>query len=113
GDLRRPFMAAGDGLEGYLFPASYDVPVRAEPPEVLAMFLQRFEQELDEGTLAGLEDSGLPLRDWVILASLVQSEAGDDSEMPVIAGVFLNRLDRGMPLQSDPTVAYGLGKDLP
>lgn len=100
------------GLEGYLFPASYDIPTRSTPEQVLEMFLDRFELEL-QGTEERLEELGLSLREWVILASLVQSEAGNDGEMPVIAGVFLNRLDEGMPMQSDPTVAYGLGKSLP
>ncbi len=99
-------------LEGYLFPASYDIPTRSTPEEVIAMFLDRFELEL-AGSEERLAELGLDLRDWVILASLVQSEAGSDEEMPVIAGVFLNRLEEGMPMQSDPTVAYGLGKTLP
>jgi len=111
-----PVAGAGrtvDGLEGYLFPASYDVPVRDDLDAIVARFLRRFEQELDDATLVRLADEALDLHTWVTLASMVQAEAANDAEMPIIAGVFRNRLDIGMPLQSDPTVAYGLGKDLP
>ena len=105
--------AEAETLEGYLFPASYDVPVHDELDAVLARLVRRFEQELDPDTRARLEASGLDVHAWVTLASMVQAEAANDLEMPIIAGVFLNRLELGMPLQSDPTVAYGLGKDLP
>ncbi len=100
-------------LEGYLFPASYDIPVNSTPAQVIDLFLDRFDAELDEATLARLGELGLSIREWVILASVVQSEAGSVDEMPIIAGVFLNRLGLDMPLQSDPTVAYGLGKTMP
>ncbi len=106
-------VEAVDGLEGYLFPASYDVPVHDDLDAIATRFLGRFEQELDDATLTRMADEGLDLHAWVTLASMVQAEAANDAEMPIIAGVFRNRLDIGMPLQSDPTVAYGLGKDLP
>ena len=102
-----------DTLEGYLFPAAYEVPVHEALDAVLTRMVQRFEAELDEATLAQLEAAELDVHAWVTLASMVQAEAANDQEMAIIAGVFLNRLDLGMPLQSDPTVAYGLGKDLP
>ncbi len=99
-------------LEGYLFPASYEVPHEATSEDVLALMLRRFEEEMDLATLEKVNDLGLTKKQWVILASIVQSEAGSVEEMPIISGVFLNRLELGMALQSDPTVAYGLGKDL-
>ncbi len=102
-----------DGLEGYLFPASYDIPVREPLDAIVQRFVRRFERELDPATRARLAEEGLDVHAWVTLASMVQAEAANDGEMPIIAGVFRNRLDIGMPLQSDPTVAYGLGKDLP
>ena len=113
GDLRPGFVPAGDGLEGYLFPASYDIPVKSTPKQALQLMLQRFGEELTPGINDRLRARGMSVRGWVTLASMVQAEAAGPGEMPVIAGVFLNRLDLGMALQSDPTVAYGLHKALP
>jgi UPF0755 protein len=106
-------LPEGVGLEGYLFPATYDLPLRMDAGEIVSAMLARFQREVSGVVLAELERLELDLHAWVTLASMVQAEAGNDGEMGIIAGVFLNRLDLGMPLQSDPTVAYGLGKDLP
>lgn len=113
GDLRPVYAPPGATLEGYLFPASYQLPYTDSPERVLRRLLSRFDQELDASIRSELGRRGMSVHEWVTLASLVQSEAGSDEEMPLIAGVFLNRLDLGMALQSDPTVAYGLGKRLP
>ncbi len=113
GELRPNYVPEGVGLEGYLFPASYEFPIRSTSEEALSTMVQRFERELTPEIESALASLNLSVHDWVTLASIVQAEAGNHDEMPVIAGVFLNRLDEGMPLQSDPTVAYGLGKRLP
>lgn len=104
---------ARGNLEGFLFPATYPFRPEATPKEIVEALVGRMQEEFTPANVARAKALGLGVRDWVILASLVQAEAGSASEMPSIAGVFLNRLQDGMPLGSDPTVAYGLGKDLP
>ena len=113
-ELNVPFLPPGRPLEGFLYPAVYEVPLNASAAEALALMVRRFRQDLDDiDPAARLEELGLSVYDWVTLASMVQAEAASDEEMPIIAGVFANRLELGMLLQSDPTVAYGLGKQLP
>ncbi len=112
-ELAPAYLPAEASLEGYLFPATYEVPVRSEPEDVVRTMVERFEAELTGEVVDALEERSLTVHEWVTLASIVQSEAASHEEMPIIAGVFLNRLDEGMLLQSDPTVAYGLGKPMP
>ncbi|WP_167764548.1 endolytic transglycosylase MltG [Thermus tengchongensis] len=109
----RPSFVEGPTLEGYLFPATYTFDLLVGPEEVVRAMLSRFAAELTPPVRRLLEEQGLSVHAWVTLASIVQAEAGSPEEMPKIAGVFLNRLERGMPLQADPTVAYALGKRLP
>lgn len=112
GVLRPPYAAAKAGLEGYLFPAKYEFDLNSTPEEIVQKMLSRFDRELTPAIRRQLKARKLSVQRWVNLASIVQAEAGSYQEMPIIAGVFLNRLDVGMALQSDPTVAYGLHKKL-
>lgn len=97
-----------DSLEGYLFPETYTL-IRDEVSEerVLRMMVERFRQVWLQ--LAVPENvHGLNRHQVLILASMVEKETGAPQERPLIARVFLNRLQRKMRLQSDPTVIFGL-----
>lgn len=96
-----------DSLEGYLFPDTYMLTRDLHGSEkIIALMVGRFNQVWTEIT-ARLEEK--PDREkTVILASMVEKETGSAVERPLIAGVFRNRLQLGMKLQSDPTVVYGL-----
>ncbi|MVN85216.1 endolytic transglycosylase MltG [Deinococcus sp. HMF7620] len=100
-------------LEGFVFPATYDFRPAETPRKMVQTLVTRMESEFTPANVSKAQALGLGVRDWVVLASMVQAEAANNGEMPLIAGVFLNRLKVGMTLGSDPTVAYGLGKDLP
>jgi len=106
---RPTYLPAGAGAEGLLFPGQYDLP-RATSADTLVSLLERsFEINLSQDLRSGFKDQGLTIYEAVILASLVQREAIQEDEMPLIASVFLNRLNVGMKLDSDPTVQYALG----
>lgn len=99
-------------LEGYLFPDTYAMVRDMREEELIRQMVQRFQQVWD--TLAGpgtAGTAGLNRHQILTLASIVEKETGQAWERPLIARVFLNRLEQGMPLQSDPTVIYGLGAD--
>lgn len=100
-------------MEGFVFPATYDFKEGISAEEAVQQMSDRMNQEFTPERIAAAKALGLSVYDWVTLASMVQAEAANEAEMPVIAGVFLNRLRDGMALGSDPTVAYGLGKNLP
>lgn len=95
-------------LEGYLFPDTYrfsrGLPVESILRSMVARFNQHFGSEQQER--AG--QLGFSRHQVVILASVVEKETAVAEERALIAGVFLNRLKRGVRLQSDPTVIYGL-----
>jgi UPF0755 protein len=97
----------GPSLEGYLFPDTYKF-ARGVPAEtVIGVLVERFKKVLAETSPTG-RAGRFDLRQWVTLASVVEKETGSAPERPLIASVFLNRLDKRMRLESDPTVIYGL-----
>lgn len=95
-------------LEGYLFPETYSLPRGATAEDLVAAMVAQFGRVFDDGLWQRSVERGLSVREVVTLASLVQKETGLDLERPLVSAVYLNRLGRGMLLQCDPTVIYGL-----
>ena len=109
-ELMAAIGAAGVAGEGRFFPDTYRYSRGSSDLKVLRLAYVQMRQKLDAAWEARAPD--LPLKtadEALILASIVEKETGRSADRGLIAGVFLNRLRRGMPLQTDPTVIYGLG----
>jgi len=98
-------------LEGYLFPDTYRFPRGVSAQTVVLTMLARFRRILATRFLNQQPSSPADWHEVVTLASLVEKETPEAAERPLIAGVFARRLERGMPLQSDPTVVYAARLD--
>jgi UPF0755 protein len=98
--------AEAPSLEGFLFPDTYRFAKGVTAATVVSTMLARFRQVLASRFRIELPLSSARLHAALTLASLVEKETPDPSERPVIAGVFVRRLARSMPLQCDPTVIY-------
>lgn len=95
-------------LEGYLFPDTYYLPKIAAPKDAFQMMVSRFWSEMNDLRKLTSDPTLVSIQEIVTLASIVQKETGNSREMPVVAGIFVNRLQHKMKLQSDPTVIYAL-----
>src|SRR6202030_3314132 len=89
-------------LEGYLFPDTYRIGPKEAMPQIAATMVRRFRQAALQ---LGLNHD---VHSTVTLASLVERETALENERPLVASVFLNRLEKQMPLMTDPAVIYGL-----
>jgi UPF0755 protein len=96
------------GLEGFLFPSTYLVPLAATPDGVMRQLTDEFLKELPADAVRRAKVLGVTVPQAVTVASLVEREAKIDADRPMIAGVIYNRLRRGMPLQVDATIEYAL-----
>jgi UPF0755 protein len=97
----------GDSLEGYLFPDTYRFARGVSADRIAEAMVARF-LEVYRPLVADRDGFELSMREHVTLASIVEKETGAAHERPLIAAVFLNRLERGMRLETDPTVIYGI-----
>jgi UPF0755 protein len=110
--------AGTERLEGYLFPSTYLIPVRASPREIVTQMLDTFRNQVIPELAANtdrLSVDGKPVsvHQVVTVASLVEREAKKPADRPLVSAVIWNRLARGMRLQVDATVLYAMGEHRP
>ncbi|WP_230985749.1 endolytic transglycosylase MltG [Microbispora oryzae] len=111
-DLGLPPYAKGR-LEGFAFPATYEISPKLSAQDILTKMVDRFNQAAEHADLEGqAKQLGVSPRQIIIVASIVQAEAGNVQDMPKVARVIYNRLGRNPPmnLAMDSTVMYGLDK---
>jgi UPF0755 protein len=105
------FLSDASTPEGFLYPDTYVISRAITPDTLVDTFVRNFSLHLTNELTDGFSRQGLTVYQAVTLASIVEREAIKDDEAPVIASVYLNRLNLGMKLDADPTVQYALGFD--
>ena len=98
-------------LEGFLFPETYVVTRSTSARQIVDQMVGQFRKHFTPEMRDKARELGMSPRQIVTLASIVEKETALPREGPLIAGVYLNRLKRGMRLQADPTVVYALKRD--
>jgi UPF0755 protein len=105
-----PAKGTENRLEGYLFPETYFVNENWDEKEIIDMLLAQFDKIWTEEYRQKTKELGKTTNEIIIMASLVEKEAKIPEDRPTIAGVFYNRLEKNMPLQSCATIQYLLGE---
>lgn len=96
-----------NSLEGYLFPDTYSFFPSATPQEIVEKMLQNFDRRVSESMRT--EVGNRKLSDVIIMASIIENEVRILQDRKLVSGIFWKRIDEGIRLQSDATLAYALG----
>jgi UPF0755 protein len=103
------FQAQAEEHEGYLFPDTYFFYENVTPEEVISALKENFEKKM--ATIQPeIASSSIPLKELIIMASIVEREGISEEDRKIIAGILWKRLKAGMPLQVDATLHYLLRK---
>lgn len=100
-------------MEGYLFPATYEIPEGMSAHDIIDLMLSAFSSQFTQEYYERAAQMGVTVDEIVTMASVVEREAGNDEERARVAGVFYNRRNSGMKFQSCATVQYILGERKP
>ena len=108
GLLLKTGVPEATSLEGFLFPETYFFSRAETEKQILSAMIAQYRKVFKNNFLQRAKEIGMGEYDVLILASIVEKETGIDTDRPMIASVFHNRIKRRMRLDSDPTVIYGL-----
>jgi len=97
-------------LEGFLLPETYRLPEQVTALDVMTRMLGTFEERVTPEMRTAVADRGLNLYQMITLAAIVEREAVLSDELPLIAGVYHNRVANGWFLNADPTIQYALNQ---
>jgi len=103
------YFPEGTSVEGFLFPGSYTLSRDTTADQLVSIMVNNFALYLSSDLIQAFSRQGLDIYQAVILASIIEREAIIEDEQPMIASIFLNRLNIGMKMDSDPTVQYAIG----
>jgi len=110
GEFEYDFLSAERvSLEGYLFPDTYGIPPDFEAAQIIDMMLADFGRRFAPEMRQEVARRGMSIQEVLTVASLVEREARIPEERPIIASIYLNRLEAGWLLESDATAQYALG----
>ncbi len=104
--LTRDLGIGSSSLIGYLMPATYKLYWQCDEEEIVRDMLREFWHVYDTSLLRETRERGMTVDEILTMASIIEMETSIDSERAVIAGVYYNRLHKGMRLQADPTVQF-------
>jgi UPF0755 protein len=105
----KDFEISKEEFFALLLPIKQNFPIKSNPDEAINILKSNFYTYFDDQKLEALKYSGLNPIEASILSSIVYAETKNTAEMPIIAGVYINRLQKKMKLESDPTVVFALG----
>ncbi|MDE0403745.1 MAG: endolytic transglycosylase MltG [Nitrospira sp.] len=104
----RTLLLSVDTLEGYLFPDTYRFARHMKPEQLIETMVSKLKQTLSKEDRGRAAELDLSLHEVMTLASMIEKETAKPDERTLISGVFHNRLQKDIPLQSDPTVIYAV-----
>jgi UPF0755 protein len=108
GQIKSKYQGEQQSVEGFTWPDTYFVEGMTDA-QILQTIVSQFDRHADAAGLGTPAATGLTPQQTVVLASLVQAEAGTAADAPKVAAVVTNRLKQGMPLQIDATLCYAKG----